>query len=98
MAEFGPAPRISSIIDNWAPYYVDRIQAMLDETWASANTWDGISTGMVGIGAISSAVPADVKVSGSAARLDRIGRLSPVHRAFEQARRFSLVGGWRSGR
>ena len=68
MAEFGTAPRISSIIDNWAPYYVDRIQAMLDETWASANTWDGISTGMVGIGAISSAVPADIKAEAEALR------------------------------
>ncbi|SEF60292.1 nucleoside-binding protein [Thalassococcus halodurans] len=61
MAEFGPVPRVSSIIDNWAPYYIDRVKAVMDGTWESTDTWDGISTGMVGIGEISSAVPADVK-------------------------------------
>jgi basic membrane protein A len=61
MAEFGPLPRVSSIIDNWSPYYIDRVQAVMDGTWASVDTWDGISTGMVKIGEISDAVPADVK-------------------------------------
>lgn len=61
MAEFGPVPRISSIIDNWAPYYVARTQAVMDGTWESVDTWDGIDTGMVKIGEITDAVPADVK-------------------------------------
>lgn len=61
MAEYGPMPRVSSIIDNWAPYYVARTQAVMDGTWETVNTWDGISTGMVEIGEISDAVPADVK-------------------------------------
>jgi len=61
MAEFGPMPRVSSIIDNWGPYYVARTQAVMDGTWTSVSTWDGIGTGMVGIGEISDAVPAEVK-------------------------------------
>ncbi|MBP0483850.1 BMP family ABC transporter substrate-binding protein [Sagittula salina] len=61
MAEFGPMPRVSSIIDNWGPYYIERIQAVMDGTWESDDTWDGIGAGMVGIGDISSAVPEDVK-------------------------------------
>jgi basic membrane protein A len=68
MAEYGPMPRISSIIDNWAPYYIDRVQAVKDGTWSSVNTWDGIGTGMVGIGEISDAVPADVKAEAEAMR------------------------------
>jgi simple sugar transport system substrate-binding protein len=68
MAEFGPFPRVSSIIDNWAPYYIARTQAVLDGTWSSVDTWDGIGKGMVGIGEISSAVPADVKASAEALR------------------------------
>jgi simple sugar transport system substrate-binding protein len=63
MAEYGPAPRVSSIIDNWAPYYIERTQAVMDGTWATVNTWNGINTGMVGIGDISSAVPEDVKAA-----------------------------------
>jgi simple sugar transport system substrate-binding protein len=61
MAEYGPYPRVSSIIDNWAPYYIARVGAVMDGTWESKDTWDGIAPGMVGIGEISDAVPADVK-------------------------------------
>jgi basic membrane protein A and related proteins len=68
MAEYGPFPRVSSIIDDWAPYYIARVQAVMDGTWESTDTWDGIGAGMVGIGEISSAVPADVKAEAEALR------------------------------
>jgi basic membrane protein A len=61
MADYAPMPRVSSIIDNWAPYYIARTQAVMDGTWESVQTWDGIGPGMVGIGEISSAVPEDIK-------------------------------------
>ncbi|SPH22323.1 Purine-binding protein [Ascidiaceihabitans donghaensis] len=61
MSQYGPMPRVSSIIDDWAPYYIARTKAVMDGTWTSTDTWDGIGAGMVGIGEISDAVPADVK-------------------------------------
>ena len=61
MAEYAPMPRVSSIIDNWAPYYIERTKAVMDGTWTSTDTWAGIGAGMVGIGEITDAVPADVK-------------------------------------
>ncbi|GAA0298703.1 BMP family ABC transporter substrate-binding protein [Rhodovulum strictum] len=66
MAEYAPKPRISSIIDNWSPYYIDRVQAVIDGTWESTDTWDGIGPGMVEIGEISEAVPAEVKAEAEA--------------------------------
>jgi basic membrane protein A len=68
MAEYAPMPRVSSIIDNWGPYYIARTKAVMDGTWTSDSTWDGISAGMVGIGEITNAVPADVKASAEALR------------------------------
>ncbi|MDH5798688.1 MAG: BMP family ABC transporter substrate-binding protein [Paracoccaceae bacterium] len=68
MGEYAPLPRVSSIIDNWAPYYIARTQAVMDGTWESVSTWDGIGAGMVGIGEISSAVPDDVKAAALAVR------------------------------
>ena len=68
MAEFGPFPRVSSIIDDWAPYYIARTKAVMDGTWTSTDTWDGIGAGMVGIGEISDAVPAEIKASAEALR------------------------------
>ncbi|MET4103022.1 basic membrane protein A [Roseovarius sp. MBR-78] len=61
MAEYAPHPRVSSIIDNWAPYYIARTQAVIDGTWESQQVWHGIDKGMVKIGEITDAVPADVK-------------------------------------
>src|SRR6056297_1932505 len=61
MAEYKPEPRVSSIIDNWAPYYIDRVQAVIDGTWESQDVWHGIGEGMVEIGEITDAVPEDVR-------------------------------------
>lgn len=61
MSEFAPAPRISANIDNWGPYYIERVQAVMDGTWETGSTWGGIGDGFVGVGEISSAVPDDVK-------------------------------------
>ncbi|WP_210527273.1 BMP family ABC transporter substrate-binding protein [Rubellimicrobium arenae] len=71
MAAFKPTPRISSIIDNWAPYYINRVQAVLDGSWQSQAFWGGIGEGEVQIGEITEAVPAEVKAEAEALR-DRI--------------------------
>ncbi len=61
MAAFAPAPRVSSIIDNWSPYYVRRVGQVLDGSWKSEGVWLGIGDGEVVIGDITDAVPAEVK-------------------------------------
>jgi len=66
MAQYVPSPRVSSIIDNWGPYYIKRVQAVMDGTWESTDTWDGIGQGAVGIGTITEAVPAEVKAEAEA--------------------------------
>ncbi|WP_166416973.1 BMP family ABC transporter substrate-binding protein [Cochlodiniinecator piscidefendens] len=66
MAQFGPTARLSSIIDNWSPYYIERTQAVLDGTWESTDTWDGIEPGMVEIGEIADSVPAEVRAEAEA--------------------------------
>tara|TARA_R110002096_G_scaffold14582_1_gene50544 strand:+ start:9902 stop:10975 length:1074 start_codon:yes stop_codon:yes gene_type:complete len=66
MKQFGPNARLSSIIDNWSPYYIARTQAVMDGTWTSTATWDGIAPGMVGIGDFSDNIPADVQASATA--------------------------------
>jgi len=66
MAQYAPAPRISSIIDEWAPYYIERVQAVIDGNWESVQTWDGIKDGMVGIGAFSDVIPEDVRTEAQA--------------------------------
>ena len=47
MIKFAPNTQLTAIIDDWAPYYVRRVQAVLDGTWKSEDTWDGMGPGMV---------------------------------------------------
>lgn len=68
MASFAPSPRISSIVDNWSPYYIKRVGQVLDGTWKSEGTWAGIGDGEVVIGEITEAVPAEVKAEAEALR------------------------------
>ncbi|WP_371037551.1 BMP family ABC transporter substrate-binding protein [Rhodosalinus sp. FB01] len=68
MAEYKPTPRVSSIIDHWGPYYIDRVQAVLDGTWESTDTWHGIGDEMVVIGEITDAVPEEVRAEALALR------------------------------
>ncbi|QYK43238.1 MAG: BMP family ABC transporter substrate-binding protein [Paracoccaceae bacterium] len=68
MAAYKPSPRVASIIDNWAPYYVKRVGMLLDGTWESTASWEGIAAGEVEIGEITDAVPAEVKAEAEAIR------------------------------
>ena len=47
MIAFAPKSQLTAIVDNWAPYYVARTRAVLDGTWESTDTWDGMGPGMV---------------------------------------------------
>lgn len=47
MAKFAPATELTSNVDNWSPYYIQRIQAALDDTWKSEDTWGGFDSGML---------------------------------------------------
>jgi len=60
MVKFAPKAQLTAIIDNWDSYYVARAQAVLDESWTSADTWGGIDTGMVEMAKFNEAIPADV--------------------------------------
>jgi basic membrane protein A len=60
MSTFAPNAHLTAIEDIWGPYYVARAQAVVDGTWASTDTWDGMKEGTVVIAPYSAAVPADV--------------------------------------
>ncbi|MCB2095210.1 MAG: BMP family ABC transporter substrate-binding protein [Rhodobacteraceae bacterium] len=68
MAAYKPSPRVTSTIDNWGPYYIKRVQALLDGTYEQTDSWEGIASGEVEIGEITDALPPEVKAAAEAAR------------------------------
>ena len=59
MSAFAPNAHLTAIEDIWGPYYIERTKAILDGSWASTDTWDGMVDGEVVISPYSAAVTAD---------------------------------------
>ncbi|MBX2878972.1 MAG: BMP family ABC transporter substrate-binding protein [Granulosicoccus sp.] len=68
MAAFAPQAQLTSIIDDWDDYYVARTRAVIDGSWESGDTWDGIASGMVAFPEYNAAVPDDVKAAAEVVR------------------------------
>ena len=68
MSQFAPNAQLTSIIDDWDPYYIERTQAALDGSWESVDTWKGIDSGMVGLSDYGPQVPDDVKAAADLVR------------------------------
>ncbi|MEM1317105.1 MAG: BMP family ABC transporter substrate-binding protein [Pseudomonadota bacterium] len=47
MIKFGPETQLTSIIDDWAPYYIERVKAAMDGTWEQQDVWHGMDHGSV---------------------------------------------------
>ena len=60
MTKFGPKAHLTSIVDVWDSYYVARAKAVLDGTWKSQDTWDGLKAGMLEMADYNPKIPAGV--------------------------------------
>ena len=60
MQKFAPKSILTSIIDDWAPYYVERSIAARDGTWSQQNTWHGLKEGMVAMAPYNPAMGSDL--------------------------------------
>jgi basic membrane protein A len=60
MIKFAPKAQLTSNTDDWDPYYVARVKAVLDGTWKSTDTWGGMKDGMVVLSPFTN-MPDDVK-------------------------------------
>jgi len=47
MVKFGPKAQLTAIVNNWGPYYIDRVQLVLDNKWTSTDTWGGLKSTML---------------------------------------------------
>ena len=60
MIKFGPKSQLTAIVENWGPYYIDRVQLALDKKWTSSDFWGGLSTKLVHMAPYTN-MPDDVK-------------------------------------
>ncbi len=78
MTHFGPKSHLTAIIDVWDSYYVARTRAVMDGSWKSGDTWDGLKQGMLQMAPYNAAIPADVIAMAKKAEADIIaGKVHP---------------------
>ncbi len=65
MIQFAPKAQLSAIVNDWGPYYVERVKLKLDDKWTSTDTWDGMKEGMVKLAPFTN-MPDDVKAMAQA--------------------------------
>ncbi|CAN7731322.1 BMP family ABC transporter substrate-binding protein [Mesorhizobium sp. LjNodule214] len=65
MIKFAPNAQLTSLTDEWGPYYISRVQAALDGTWKPGNVWLGIKDGAVKLAPFTN-MPDDVKATAEA--------------------------------
>lgn len=60
MIKFGPHAQLTADTDYWGNYYIQRAKDVLNGTWKSEDTWDGLDKGMVVMAPYTN-MPDDVK-------------------------------------
>src|SRR3954453_470101 len=45
--KFGPKAQLTAIVNNWTPYYTQRVQLALDGKWTSSDFWGGLDSKIV---------------------------------------------------
>ncbi len=52
---------LTSVINHWGKYYIQRANDVINRTWKSQAVWDGIAKGMVDIAPLNPVIPQDVQ-------------------------------------
>ncbi len=65
MIKIGPNTQLTSIINDWSGYYIDRVNAALNGTWESTDVWGGLDSGILKMAPYTN-MPDDVKAMAEA--------------------------------
>ncbi|TYL80835.1 BMP family ABC transporter substrate-binding protein [Bradyrhizobium cytisi] len=77
MIKFGPKTQLTSILDTWGSYYIERVKAELDGTWKSEDSWGGLDSHLFAMAPYTN-MPDDVKkIAEDAQAAITAGKLHP---------------------
>lgn len=78
MSRYGPKTCLTSVVSDWGGYYIQEVQAAMDGTWKSHDTWGGLKSGMVKMAPFNKVMPQHVAEVAHARETDIIaGTLQP---------------------
>jgi basic membrane protein A len=68
MKAYAPKAQLTAILDDWSSYYIERVQAVIDDAWETHNIWWGLAEGMVKMAPYGEAVSAAAAEAGNAVK------------------------------
>jgi simple sugar transport system substrate-binding protein len=77
MIKFAPKAQYTAIVDSWAPYYIRRVKEVLDGTWKSQASWDGMAQGTVSLAPFTNLPDDVVKMASDTVDAIKSGKLNP---------------------
>jgi basic membrane protein A and related proteins len=77
MIKFAPKAQLTAVVDNWAPYYVRRVKDVMNGTWKSQSSWDGMAEGTVQIAPFTNMADDVAKMAAETAEAIKTGKLHP---------------------
>ena len=60
-SHFAPKAHLTAIIDDWSPYYIERVEALRNGSWKSQNVWLGLKDRAVYLSSFNKKVPRSVR-------------------------------------
>jgi basic membrane protein A and related proteins len=61
MSKFAPKAHLTSAINQWGKFYIEKAIAVMNGTWKSEEIWQGIAQGLVDISPMNPVIPEDVQ-------------------------------------
>jgi simple sugar transport system substrate-binding protein len=68
MQAYAPQAQLTAILDVWSDYYIERVQAVIDDAWETHTVWWGLEEGMVEMAPYGPAVTAEAAEAGDAVK------------------------------
>ncbi len=61
MSHFGPNAHLLSVVNNWGPYVIETMEAVMAGSWSSEDHWGGVAEDMIVVPGFGPAVSEEVK-------------------------------------
>jgi basic membrane protein A and related proteins len=92
MTRFAPRAHLTSSVNNWGDYYVERAKAVIAGTWKPADTWGGLGSGMFRLAAFTNMTPEEASEAQRITDALGSGRLNPFDGPIVRADGTEVIG------
>lgn len=92
MTKFAPRAHLTSSVNNWGDYYVERARAVINGTWKPGDVWGGLGSGMFRLAPFTNMTPEEASEAQKIAEALGSGKLNPFDGPIVRADGTEVIG------